>query len=110
MKLLPGIKNFFSPEERIIRHLTKAQEIAWRSNYSVLPGVLTEAITQFDERIKNKGDDPRWCSKTANDDDLRGIYDYLMWSAKSSGWSSYKLHHIQELYRKANFKEVVNEL
>ena len=37
----------------------------------------------------------------SNDNDIQGIYEYLIWSATKSGWASDKLHYIEILFKKA---------
>lgn len=90
------IKTSFAPEERIKQHLLKAQKIARENDYIILPTIINNIINDL-----RKDNTSNLCQRPSNDNDINGIYNYLIWSASRSGWASDKLGYIAALYRKA---------
>ncbi len=101
MTFIKAIKAIFTPENQIIRHLIKAQVMARNTGYTILPGVLQEVISAFEKGYEQDEDFPDWCGIPANDNDIQGIFEILVWHAKKSGWSPDKLHYFDILYAKA---------
>lgn len=101
MTFIKALRAVFTPENQIKRHLVRAQVIARNTGYTILPGVLQEVIAAFEKGYEQNEDFPDWCGTPTNDSDIQGVYDFLSWSAKKSGWSSGKLHYLEILYAKA---------
>lgn len=95
-------KAYFSPEERIRRHLIKVQNIAEKmANYTILKDVLLSAIKTFVRGCERDENFTDWHGTPVNDNDIKGMYECLILSASKSGWDSNKLHYIERLYSKA---------
>lgn len=73
--------------------------MAYKHGYTVLPGHINGMISEFKNPYNQD-----WCSTPCNDDDIEGIYKYLIWAASKNGWSSDKLHYIEILYKKSKDK------
>lgn len=101
MTFFEAVKAFFTPEERVRRHLTKAQVVARSADYTIMSGVIQEVINAFERGYEQNEDFPDWVGMPSNDADIQGMRDYLMWSATKSGWSSDRLHYIDILCKKA---------
>lgn len=106
MNLFDACKAYFSPEERIRRHLTKAYIVARMGNYTILKDILLDAIKVFERDYDKDENFPDWYQYPTNNDDIQGMYEFLVWSAKKSGWSSDKLHYIEILYKNAKIRNL----
>lgn len=61
---------------------------------------------EFENGLHQSDGSRDWVSTPANDNDTHGMYEYLIWAAKKSGWSSDKLHYIEMFYKKTKHENV----